>query len=64
MMRDECWRGTSTILMFIFETLEFLLRKYGFSRVVKQAYDRSILEELRIDQERRQSESLHIEAVK
>ncbi len=64
MMRDECWRGTSTILTFIFETLEFLLLKYGFSRVLRQAYDCSILVDLRIDQERRQSESLYVEAVK
>lgn len=47
-----------------FETLEFLLLKYGFSRVVRQEYGCSALEELTIDQERRQSESLYVEAVK
>jgi hypothetical protein len=47
-----------------FATLEFILLKYGFSRVVRQAYDCSLLEEFRIDQERRKSESLYVEAVK
>ena len=47
-----------------FETLEFLLLKYGFSRIVHQDYGRSLLEELAIDQERRKSESLYVEAVK
>ena len=47
-----------------FETLEFLLRKYGFSRVLRQQYGLSLLADLCIDQERRKSESLYVEAVK
>ena len=47
-----------------FETLAFLLGKYGFSRVVHQEYRRSLLTDLCIDQERRASESLYVDAVK
>jgi predicted SAM-dependent methyltransferase len=47
-----------------FDTLAFLLHKYGFSRVVKQSYGCSLLADLCIDQERRQSESLYVDAVK
>lgn len=47
-----------------FETLAFLLSTYGFSRVVKQSYGCSLLEDLCIDQERRRSESLYVDAVK
>jgi len=47
-----------------FETLAFILRKYGFSRVQKQKYGQSILEEFCIDQYGRSSESLYVEAVK
>lgn len=47
-----------------FETLAFLCTTYGFTRVVQQEYGRSLLAELCIDQERRQSESLYVEAVK
>ena len=47
-----------------FDTLEFLLTRKGFSRVVEEAYDRSLLKKLRIDRERRNCESLYVEAVK
>lgn len=47
-----------------FETLAFLLQTYGFSQVVKQDYGCSLLAELCIDQARRQSESLYVDAVK
>ena len=46
------------------ETLEFLLLKYGFSCVIRQSYDGSLLGELKIDQERCESESVYIAAVK
>lgn len=47
-----------------YETLKFLLYKYGFSSVQKQEFGKSQLEELCIDQQVRASESLYIEAVK
>lgn len=47
-----------------FETLAFVLRRYGFRDVVQQAYGVSLQAELCIDQERRRSESLYVEGVK
>ena len=47
-----------------FETLEFVLRRYGFSQVEHQKFGRSVLPELAIDNPSRASESLYVEAVK
>ncbi len=47
-----------------FPTLEFLLRRYGFSEVENQSFSRSTLPELAIDSADRVSESLYVEAVK
>lgn len=47
-----------------FPTLEFLLRRYGFSEVQNQSFGRSMLSELAIDSPDRASESLYVEALK
>jgi predicted SAM-dependent methyltransferase len=47
-----------------YETLEFVLRRYGFREVQQQSYRRSNMPELCIDQEVRASESLYVEGVK
>jgi predicted SAM-dependent methyltransferase len=47
-----------------YETLEFLLHRYGFSQVERREFGQSRLAELFIDQPRRASESLYVEAVK
>jgi predicted SAM-dependent methyltransferase len=46
------------------ETLEFLLRRYGFQGVKKQEYLKSLMPELCIDQEGRASESVYVEGQK
>ena len=46
------------------ETLEFLLLRYGFSRVCHQEFGKSLLTELCLDLSARASESLYVEAVK
>ena len=47
-----------------YETLEFLLHRYGFSNVQQRKVGESLMEELCIDWERRASESLYVEAMK
>jgi predicted SAM-dependent methyltransferase len=47
-----------------FPTVEFLLRRYGFSEVRNQAFGRSALPDLAIDSPDRASESLYVEGVK
>ena len=47
-----------------FETLEFLLRKHGFSSVCRQSFGQSLLSDLLIDKPERATESLYVEAVK
>lgn len=47
-----------------FETLTFLLHRYGFSEVVRQAYATSLMPELCLDQLLRASESLYVDARK
>lgn len=47
-----------------FETLAFVLRRYGFSHVEHQKFGESILPELAIDNPSRASESLYVEAVR
>jgi predicted SAM-dependent methyltransferase len=47
-----------------FETLRFLLDRYGFSEVVRQEYGRSLVPELCLDQLVRASESVYVDAKK
>jgi len=47
-----------------YETIAFLLGRYGFREVKKQTYGQSIMPELCIDQEERASESLYVEGSK
>lgn len=47
-----------------FETLEFLLRRYGFSSVIRQEFGKSTMSGLCLDRAARASESLYIEAVR
>jgi hypothetical protein len=46
------------------ETLLNLLRRCGFARVEHQAFGRSLMQEICLDQPMRASESLYVEAVK
>ncbi len=46
------------------ETLEFVLRRYGFGTVLRQEFGRSLMPELSLDQPTRASESLYVEAKK
>jgi len=47
-----------------YETVDFVLRRYGFSQVSRQPYRRSLLPELAIDDPGRASESLYVDASK
>ena len=47
-----------------YETLEFLLKRYGFAKVAQSEFGRSWLPGLALDQELRRSESLYVEAMK
>ncbi|NJO06324.1 MAG: methyltransferase domain-containing protein [Chloroflexaceae bacterium] len=47
-----------------YETLAFVLRRYGFRQVVRQSFEVSLRPELAIDQAVRASESLYVEAVR
>jgi len=47
-----------------FETLDFVLNRYGFSEIVRQEYKRSLVSELCLDQADRASESLYVDARK
>jgi predicted SAM-dependent methyltransferase len=46
------------------ETLEFVLRRYGFRTVLRQEFGRSMMPELCLDQPTRACESLYVEAKK
>ncbi len=46
------------------ETLIFVLKRYGFSQVHHQGYNKSVMPELLIDQVFKASESLYVEGVK
>jgi predicted SAM-dependent methyltransferase len=47
-----------------FESMKYILNQAGFKTVVKQDYNKSLNNELLIDQPARASESLYVEAVK
>jgi len=47
-----------------YDTLSYLLRRYGFVGVYKQKFGKSLMPELCIDASGRASESLYVEAVK
>lgn len=47
-----------------YETLEFVLDRYGFSVIERKEFNVSALEELKIDEPARASESLYVEARK
>jgi predicted SAM-dependent methyltransferase len=47
-----------------FQTLQFVLQRYGFSQVHRQEFRRSVLPQLALDRAERASESLCVEAVK
>ena len=47
-----------------FETLSFLLYRYGFSEVVRADYGSSLMPELILDQASRASESIYVDARK
>ena len=47
-----------------YANLEFLLRRYGFSTVMRQAFGQSLMSDLCLDQPIRASESLYVDARK
>jgi predicted SAM-dependent methyltransferase len=47
-----------------YETMEFVLRRFGFSRVHRQSFGQSVQDGLAIDMAERASESLYVEGVK
>ena len=47
-----------------YETLEFLLKRVNFSSVIRQSFNRSASSEVCIDEKKRASESLYVEAIK
>lgn len=47
-----------------FETMNFLLSKYGFSEITRQEFGKTRMPELNIDNPKRAIESLYIEAIK
>lgn len=47
-----------------FETLQFVLNRYGFSEVARQEYQKCLMPELGLDLERRAPESLYVDARK
>ena len=47
-----------------FETLHFVLNRYGFSEIVRKEYAQSLMSELCLDQADRASESLYVDARK
>jgi predicted SAM-dependent methyltransferase len=47
-----------------FETLRFVLTRYGFSEIVRGHYGQSLMPELSLDQAARASESLYVDARK
>ena len=47
-----------------FESMKYILNQAGFKTVVKQDYNKSLNNELLIDQPARASESIYVEAVK
>jgi len=47
-----------------FETLRLCLETAGFTTIMRQSYNQSIMTELCIDKERRATESLYVDAVK
>jgi predicted SAM-dependent methyltransferase len=47
-----------------YETMEFVLRRFGFSKVYHQSFGQSVQDGLAIDMAERASESLYVEGVK
>jgi len=47
-----------------YETMQFALRRYGFSVIYRQGFGQSVQDGLAIDKPERASESLYVEAVK
>ena len=47
-----------------YETLEFLLSRAGFSSVTRQSFNKSTSSQVCLDNEKRASESLYVEAIK
>jgi predicted SAM-dependent methyltransferase len=57
-------QGQQHKFAYDFETIEFLLKRAGFSEVNQRGYGISSLAILSIDSKRRESESLYVEAIK
>jgi predicted SAM-dependent methyltransferase len=57
-------QGQQHKFAYDFATMEFLMKKCGFTTVIRQSYGTSVMPELCIDAESRASESLYVEAVK
>ena len=62
---NEVFRqGNDHKFAYDFETLALQLELSGFTRIARQAFGQSAMEGLALDQERRESESLYVEAIK
>lgn len=62
---NEIFRqGSQHKYAYDFETMEFLLERYGFGQIVKQEYGKSIRPEICLDQKARELESLYVEGSK
>jgi predicted SAM-dependent methyltransferase len=57
-------QGREHQFAYDFATLHFVLRRYGFSTVVRQDYGQSLLPELCLDRPERAAESLYVDARK
>ena len=57
-------QGQQHKFAYDFETLSFLLHRYGFSEVVREDYGSSLMPELILDQASRASESIYVDARK
>jgi len=57
-------QGCEHKFAYDYETIAFLLKRYGFREVKKQAYGRSSMPELCIDHQIRASASLYVEGIK
>ncbi len=58
------YQGTAQKFGYDYQTVEFLLKRYGFQEVERQGCGKSHMPEICIDKEERASESLYVEGIK
>jgi len=57
-------QGAQHKFAYDYETLDFLLKRFGFRMVKRQSFGKSAMPELCIDTEARASENLYVEGIK